>query len=65
MAQLVRASPGKLMVVNSSPNPRVANFSLKNDCFGRVVLCCVAVALPFSASLGVIVHVDRPSYIFM
>ena len=38
--------------------PKAANFSLKNDCFGRVVLCCLAfllfvvvVALPFSAFL--------------
>ena len=47
-AQYVRASPKELM---------------KNDCFGRVVLCCfafllfvVVVALPFSASLWLIVH---------
>ena len=37
-----------------------ANFSLKNDCFGRVVLCCFAccccVALSFSPSLEMIVH---------
>ena len=45
--------------------PEVANFSLKNDCFGRVVLCCfafccvVVVALPFSASLEAIVHTGR------
>ena len=41
--------------------PKAANFSWKNDCFGRVVLCCFAflfcVALPFSASLEVNVHV--------
>ena len=42
--------------------PEAANFSLKNDCFGRVMLCfnCVAVvALPFSAFLGVIAHVHK------
>ena len=39
------------------------NFSLKNDCFGKwccvaLPFCCVVVvALPSSASLGVIVHV--------
>ena len=46
--------------------PEAANFSLKNDYFERVVLycfafllccCCCCVALPFSASLEVIVHV--------
>ena len=43
--------------------PEEANFSLKNDCFGPVVLCCFAfllccccVALPFSGSLEVVVH---------
>ena len=36
-------------------------FLRKNDCFGRVVLFCFAflLCLPFSASLGVIVHVDE------
>ena len=55
----MRAVPGELMVVGSSPT-RGSQFFLKNDCFGRVVLCCFAfllfVALPFSASIGVIVH---------
>ena len=46
------------MVVDSRVPPEEANFSLKNNRFGRVVLCpfCCVVALPFSASLGVIVH---------
>ena len=42
--------------------PKAANFSLKMT-FERVVLCCITflfcvsfVALPFSASVGVIVH---------
>ena len=39
-----------------------ANFSLKNDCFGRVALCffafllCCCCCLAFSASLRLIVH---------
>ena len=46
--------------------PEAANFSLKNDCFGRVVLRCfafllfvVVVALPFSASVSLIVYVPN------
>ena len=48
----------RLIALGSSPE--VANFSLKNDCFSNVVLCCfcvIVVALPFSASLERIVHV--------
>ena len=59
VAQRAYISPGKLMVVGSSPT-RGSQFSLKNDCFGCVALpfcCVVVVALPFSASLEVIVDV--------
>ena len=34
-----------LMLVASSDGIRTANYSLKNDCFGRVVLCCFAFLL--------------------
>ena len=53
----------KLMVLGSSPAR--GSFLLKNDCFGRVVLCCFAFLLccrrrlAFLSSLEVIVHVCR------
>ena len=64
LSLVVRASPGKLIVVDSSTT-RGSQLFFEKKCFSRVVLCCVA--LPFCCvvvvallSQHLIVHVcDR------